>query len=317
MLDTNYLLKQIEDGILTTEFLLESKNYFIKRNQDTQEKLNFLAIQQKNAYESVKQIISLAKKQAEDGDLFILSKVKAGQFINSYRKPFNFIYKFTSETNVIDIEFVQVNPEVIQSKHDQNYLETIDQFIEELGKTKSKILNPKEGDGAKIGRLYKTYMDSLKDDLTGDSQCLQGISEERRGQVYKEVETHIALGLYLELFPERPNRHDTLFRCKALLLQWIDPVTFGIREEDLRIDYWRSACEDIERMEAARTPAEKLEHLVHCLNVIMQGMMKFSQRSEPPGADDLTPLFNYVMIMSAPKMIYSNLEYSPCSPIVT
>jgi len=307
ILDTNYLLKQVESGILTTEFLLETKNYFIKKNKDAQEKLNFLALQQRNAYESVNQIINLAKKQVEDGDLFILSKVKAGEFINFYKKPFNIKSTFEGGTNKIEIEFVQPNTD-LKSKYDQTYLETIGDFIAAIGKAKKSILNPKEDDGNKIGNVYKDYMKILNSDLMQDNQCLQGITEERRVQVYKEVEAHIALGLYLEVFPEKPSPQDTRFCHKMQLLQWIDPVSFGIKESDMKTDYWKSACEDIHRMEAAKTPAEKLDHLVNCINVIMQGMIKFSQRSEPPGADDITPVFNYIMIMSAPKMIYSNLK---------
>ena len=94
-----------------------------------------------------------------------------------------------------------------------------------------------------------------------------------------------------------------------LLLQWIDPILLGVKKADLKVDYWRSACEDIEKMEAARTPRQKLDQLMHGVNLLMQGLMKFSQRSEQPGADDITPIFNYVIIMSAPKMIYSNLKY--------
>jgi hypothetical protein len=36
--------------------------------------------------------------------------------------------------------------------------------------------------------------------------------------------------------------------------------------------------------------------------------MKFSTRKEQPGADDLLPIFLYVIIKAAPSMIYSNMK---------
>ena len=115
-------------------------------------------------------------------------------------------------------------------------------------------------------------------------------------------------GLHIQVFPEYSTDPDTLFYKKMLMLQWIDPIVFGIKPADIKVDYWKSAREFIYKMDSSRTPEEKLNCITNCMNVIMQGIIKFSQRSEPPGADDLIPTFNYVLIMSAPKMIYSNIK---------
>ncbi len=62
-------------------------------------------------------------------------------------------------------------------------------------------------------------------------------------------------------------------------------------------------------METAQTPQQKLEYLKLCVNIISQGLMKFSTRKDAPGADDILPVFTYVLIMSSPKMLHSNLKY--------
>ena len=116
MLDTDYLLKLVYNGVLTNDFLMKIKEYLIKKNQETQEILNFLAIQQKNAYESVKQIITTTKIQVEDGDLHVLSKVKAGEYIKEYKMLFEIKVSSNKDTNNIEIEFPQPLPETNQVK---------------------------------------------------------------------------------------------------------------------------------------------------------------------------------------------------------
>ena len=65
-------------------------------------------------------------------------------------------------------------------------------------------------------------------------------------------------------------------------------------------------------MDRARTPHQKLAYLRLSVNIISQGLMKFSDRKDAAGADDMLPMFLYVIIMAAPQFIYSNLKYMLC-----
>lgn len=48
---------------------------------------------------------------------------------------------------------------------------------------------------------------------------------------------------------------------------------------------------------------------MEAMKIINEGLMKFSTRKEATGADDTWPMFIYIVIMQAPKMFYSNLNY--------
>jgi len=325
MLDTDYLLKLDKEGQLTYEFLSEVKLYLAKKNQDTQDKLNFLAIQQKKTYESVNHVISETKKQVEEDGQNILSRVKAEEYIKYYKRQFQISQTESNGYMILGIKFPEKpveepgSPIRIKTKHATiKYSETIEEFIKEMVKYKevNELISTGE-DNKRVGAVYKEYMHKLHDTLINDNVFFKELSNEAnldksmelRERIYQEIEAHVGFELYAKSFAKQSSIQDSAFCRKMRLIQWIDPVLLGVKSSDLKVDYWKSACEDIHKMESARTPRQKLDNLMHCVNLISQGLMKFSNRKDPPGADDLTPIFNYIIIMSAPRMIYSNLKY--------
>jgi hypothetical protein len=96
MLDVDYLLKLYNDGLYKIPFLFELKSYLDKKNQNAQEILNHLAIQQKKTFESITQIVNIAKQKVEEDYQKVLLRVKAAEYIRTYKKPFLIV---TVETN--------------------------------------------------------------------------------------------------------------------------------------------------------------------------------------------------------------------------
>ncbi len=62
------------------------------------------------------------------------------------------------------------------------------------------------------------------------------------------------------------------------------------------------------KIDSARTPQQKLEFMRQCTNIIRQGLAKFAVQEDPSGEAEMMPMFLYVLIMAAPRMIHSNLK---------
>lgn len=253
MLDIDYLLKLYKDGLLNSQFLFELKSYLMKKNQNAQEILNYLAIQQKKTFEYMTQILNIAKQQVDEDCQKILYRVKAAEYIKIYKKPFLIVTVETNGDYEITIKFPDELKEEeasspnlskkLKKQKEANIPVRISEFIKDiLMFSEFKDLISTGNDEKKIGIVYRTYMEKLHTQLINDDSFFTELNHEDREKVYNEVETHIALQLYSHAFPKAPSKQDKKFNQKMLLLQWLDPTTLGIKKEDLKVDYWKTAC---------------------------------------------------------------------------
>ncbi len=267
MLDTDYLLKLDKEGLLKNEFLVQVKLYLMKKNQETQEKLNQLAMQQKKTYEFVKGIISVAKQQVEEEGQNILVRVKASDYIRAYRKRFIIDGSPSDPNSVINIIFpdevedsgpsanpagttggaTSILPRMKPTSKTEDHLTTLstvyDFITSPVLSIALKNLIFSGDDSRKAGAAYASYMKKLHDTLVNDGDFFKEIVLDQREKIYQEIETHVALKMHSRIFPLAPSAADTVLCKKMQLLQWVDPTTLGIRKDDLKVDYWRSASE--------------------------------------------------------------------------
>lgn len=301
-LDASYLLELIKSGVITNELLIQIKDYLKAKVENAKKKLQQFIVQKKRTHDYVVESIELMKERKKINKELDLIQEKAASFIASYANEFTFIY----DDNVVRMEFFNETNSFLKvfSSYKYKILSTIGSFIAEftaLKELKACILHGKNKD--EVVGIYRKYMDELRRELVGEKADI-----EMQEKIYERVEDYILSEVYTRAFPRRQTKGDKYFHTKMLLLRWVDPTALKIRKTDLKTDYWTSACECIGRMEEAKTPKEKLQQVCNCSNLLANGMMKFSKRSEPPGADDLVPFLNYILILAAPKQIYTNLK---------
>ncbi len=236
---------------MADEFLVQVKLYLAQKNRETQAKLNQLAMQQRLTCEFVKKIISISKQQVDDEGLSIFARVKAAEYIKSYRQPFAIARSSTNPDYIINIRFPgSTRPEagavVGQTEpRQERWPETVDDFAGNpvMYSELHDFISAGE-DSRHVGQIYREYMSRLCDSLMGDDGFFKKEADsEQRKRVFQEVETHVAFRMYPRAFPKAPSTADVQFCRKMQLLQWIDPACLGVRPEDLKVAYWRSAAD--------------------------------------------------------------------------
>jgi hypothetical protein len=284
-LDASYLLNLVESDILTTELLDQVKDHIKTELEYLTKKLLDFMKQNRYSYNLLMQNISTMKEQHQIQKESCTIQEKANEFIKSYSKEFT----LTEINNKMSIEFPNKLIKVFSSKKDINSFIVKFTMLKELEEC---IIYGKNKD---IINIYNRYMFELR----------KAINEE---SVYKKVEDYVLSEIYTKAFPKLQTKADKYFHTKTLLLNWIHPTKLGIKKENLGIDYWTSASEYMKRMEEMKTPKGKVEQVIECYNLLKKGIMKFSRRSESPGADDLVPFLTYILILSAPERMYSNIK---------
>ncbi|XP_067940772.1 GTPase-activating protein and VPS9 domain-containing protein 1-like [Watersipora subatra] len=71
---------------------------------------------------------------------------------------------------------------------------------------------------------------------------------------------------------------------------------------------WSSAQAHLKKINAFKTPGDKVQCISQCVNTIM-GLLRMAHTKSVPGADDFLPVFIYVLIMANPPNLLSSIQY--------
>lgn len=110
---------------------------------------------------------------------------------------------------------------------------------------------------------------------------------------------------------------DNIIAKRMQLLSFIGPDALDIKPELQNDIVWALARDELKKMNAYRTPGEKIDCIVKCASVIFKFLSVASARAQAdgddlqsaPGADDFLPVFIYVVLHSHVPKLMSNCEY--------
>ena len=128
--------------------------------------------------------------------------------------------------------------------------------------------------------------------------------------ILNDIENYILKKIYPYVFPEEQIEIDKIFYKKTLQLKWIKPIHLDIKkiyEHELK-----TAENYIKKMDKGKSVMEKIILLYNANNTINNTIKFSSENDENVGADDLTPIFQYIIIKAQPERFYSNLFYLKC-----
>ena len=155
-------------------------------------------------------------------------------------------------------------------------------------------------------------MDYIKKQVKDPSnkKLLGELKEDEITEVIEKIQNHILRYLYKNIYPSAQTEKDIKFYENIRKLEWIKPEHLEIKK--LYVNQLKFAEKYIKRMDKAFTAYDKLD----CINnayVTMNNTVKFiSGKNEDAGQDELTPLFQYILIKAQPKYFFTNLNYIKC-----
>jgi hypothetical protein len=171
--------------------------------------------------------------------------------------------------------------------------------------------------GENTHQVYKAfyeYMALLKEKIKNDRRYIESTDEKERENEIEEftnkIKEYIMKKIYNYVYPSEPLKEDNEFNDETKLLDWVTPENFNIKK--LYANQLGSAISHIKKMDEAKSVVEKTNCIKHAQDNITN-MLNFSTgKNKKAGADDITPIFQYIIIKAHPKRLISNNNYIFC-----
>ncbi|CRK97182.1 CLUMA_CG010579, isoform A [Clunio marinus] len=163
--------------------------------------------------------------------------------------------------------------------------------------------------------LMEELIGTLMQDLKNDT-VVQGMAEWQLFEARNCIERILLQRLYHQvMFPNDDvdiSNDRLLHNCIKKLGRFITPSHAGLRipHRYLNEAPWPFAQQQISYISAYKTPQEKVQCVIRCIQSIMY-LLKMASNQQP-AADDLVPVLIYVIIKANPPYLQSTINYVEC-----
>ena len=136
------------------------------------------------------------------------------------------------------------------------------------------------------------------------------IKEDELNGILKKIEDHILKRMYKFVYPRKPLEIDKVFYRKTISLEWIKPEQLKIKKEYVNQLGFAELC--IKKMDEAISVSDKLECISNALDTV-NCTIEFSKgANNKVSKDELSTIFQFILIKAQPKRIFSNITYIKC-----
>ena len=204
--------------------------------------------------------------------------------------------------------------------HCKSIKDFISKFSEKPWHIPEKIKIPKEYveediiNGQRNNAIYSAfsqYKSIIKNHLKHSKiNSLSSKTESIYNEIVKRIEDYIMRHIYTYVYPKEEFKSDIEFLNQTKKLNWITPEHLDIKK--IYINQLNNAIEWIKKIDEKKSIRDKL-YCVSCAHNIINNIIKFSSgKNEEAGQDELTPIFQYIIIKAQPPRIFSNINYIKC-----
>ena len=209
-------------------------------------------------------------------------------------KPSNYI-----EIRSID-DFIQIFSEKSLNKNNLNCPDILLKIKEDIetGDQKNKIY-----------QTISDFLDIINQSINKSDLFIKD-NEDERNFIREGIQNHILKKIYKTVFPKEPLKQDVEFYETTCKLSWIKPEQLDIKK--IYVNELKYAEKCVSKIDSGKSVYEKLKYIADAHNTI-NNTIKFSTgQNSNAGADDLSPIFQYIIIKARPKRFFSNINYIKC-----
>ena len=114
--------------------------------------------------------------------------------------------------------------------------------------------------------------------------------------------------IYDKIYPPEPHEKDNEIFKKTIRLSWVEPNLF-VSKDYIYDNLLPDILNEFKRINNVKSPFKKLKCIKKIMNYI-DYLIRFNERIDKEvGADDISPVLNYVFIKAQPLNIYTDLEF--------
>jgi len=186
--------------------------------------------------------------------------------------------------------------------------------LNSLKKPKEFVIEDIKNGGKKYGtyETMKMYMDIIKKRIR-EPIINEGLFDESLNvnEITKEIEDHILRQIYKDVFPKKiVGGEDDKFFYRTKYLDWVTPELLEIKK--IYYNQLGFAISCIRKLDEARSLLDKLSLISNAHNSINNTIKFSSGKNEDVGLDEMTPIFQYIILKAHPKRMISNINYMKC-----
>jgi len=137
-----------------------------------------------------------------------------------------------------------------------------------------------------------------------------GYDQERKKIVLDDIENYLFRKMYKRTFPEKPLEDDNSFYEQCRMFSWVTPEHMLIKEKMKNEIIWEQGILILKNLDNEKSPVDKL-NCIRSVEYLILNSINFClcESDKMAGADDLYPIFTYLVLKSQPKTFISNINY--------
>jgi hypothetical protein len=226
-------------------------------------------------------------------------KIKNNDSINDPNEQNNQNKKIPSHAYSIK-EFINKFSDT--SPKDKNSFNTLSNLVKEdinRGNRKNQIY-----------ASFENYLDIVKSKIKNSKKnkdLFENITDKEVEEISDKIEDHILRKIYKYIYGDTSLENDKAFYNKTLCLDWVEPEQLEIKKAYVNQLGYAELC--IKKMNEVKSVFDKL-NCIKDAHTNMNNTIKFSSgKIDDAGQDELTPIFQYIVIRARPQRIYSDIHY--------
>ena len=161
-----------------------------------------------------------------------------------------------------------------------------------------------------INKTMKMYMDIVKKKIK-EPVINEGLfsDELNVNEIAEKIEDHILRQIYKDVFPTTLEQ-DNNFYYRTKCLEWVTPEQLEIKKVYFNQLGFAISC--IRKIDEARSVLDKLNLIINAHTSINNTIKFSSGKDDDSGQDEMTPIFQYIILKAHPRRMYSNINYLKC-----
>ena len=160
----------------------------------------------------------------------------------------------------------------------------------------------------KIYKTFKDYLDIIKKRIKepiNNKNLFNDITD--YNEIVEKIEDYILRQIYKYVYPEKSSDLDIKFESKVQDLGWVTPSMLEIKNISVNQLYFTQLC--FKNLDSGKSVNDKLNSIREA-HASLNNAIKFGNGDEADaGQDEITPIFQYILIKAKPKRIFSNIYY--------
>ena len=205
------------------------------------------------------------------------------------------------------IESIGVLTDGKPKEKNENHVGYIKEFIKRIvlfPELKQEIINPSPQN--QIYNCFNDYITIVRSFILKDA-IFKKDPEIEIELIVERIDDHIMKKIYNEIFPKTPIDKDISFYEQCVRLSWITPAHLDIKK--IYVNELKYAIDFVRKIDEGKSVYDKLIYIASAHNTINNTIKFSSGKDTDAGAEELSPIFQYIIIKAKPKRFYSNINY--------